>query len=139
MLKWFSIIVLIGVVVLLFFSPLARNLGAGLGLPRPTESVVLESENGEAFGQDPMPHGVEARAEERRELEIVTILGYDSIPAILEPNFVSAEEAARDYSPEEGVLGVSINGEHRAYSIPTLSRHEIVNDVLGGMPIAVTW
>ena len=40
---------------------------------------------------------------------------------------------------DEQVLGVSINGESRAYSIPMLSRHEIVNDVIGGVPIAVTW
>ena len=40
---------------------------------------------------------------------------------------------------DEKVLGVSINGESRTYSIPMLSRHEIVNDVVGGVPIAVTW
>jgi hypothetical protein len=37
------------------------------------------------------------------------------------------------------VLGVSINGESRAYSIPFLSGREVVNDVVGGVPIAVTW
>ena len=39
----------------------------------------------------------------------------------------------------EQVLGLSVNGEHRAYPIPMLSRHEIVNDVVGGVPVAVTW
>ncbi len=139
MVKGFFIVVLIGVVALLFFSPQGRNFGAVFGLPRPTETVVLEPENRVPLDQDPMPRGVGESAEGPRELEIITILGYDSIPAILDPTFVSAEEATRDYSPEEGVLGVSINGEHRAYSIPTLSRHEIVNDVVGGVPIAVTW
>ena len=37
------------------------------------------------------------------------------------------------------VLGVSINGDSRAYYIPTLSRVEIVNDSVGGQPLAVTW
>jgi hypothetical protein len=41
--------------------------------------------------------------------------------------------------PDEQVLALSINGESRAYSVPLLSRHEIVNDVVGGVPVAVTW
>ena len=139
MIKGFLIVLVIGVGVFLFLSPQVRNFGAVFGLPRPAETVVLEPENGVALDQDPRPHGAGESAEGPVELEIITILGYDSIPAILNPTFVSAGEAARDYSPEEGVLGVSINGEHRAYSIPTLSRREIVNDVVGGVPIAVTW
>ena len=74
-----------------------------------------------------------------RELEIVRLLGKDAIPAILEPQFVSAMEAELWMSQDEGVLGVSIDGEHKAYAVSMLSRHEIVNDVVGGKPIAVTW
>ena len=40
---------------------------------------------------------------------------------------------------DERVLGVSINGDHRAYPLNLLSRHEIVNDTVGGVPVAVTW
>ena len=76
---------------------------------------------------------------EDRELEIVRLLGKDAIPAILEPEFVSASEADLWMMPEEGVLGVSIGGEDRAYPVSMLSRHEIVNDVVGGEPVAVTW
>ena len=72
-------------------------------------------------------------------LELITLLGFDAIPAILDPTFVSPVEAADWMKPDEQVLGVSINGESRAYSINMLSRHEIVNDVVGGVPIAVTW
>lgn len=40
----------------------------------------------------------------------------------------------------ELILGVEIEGDARAYSVPLLSRQEIVNDVVGvGKPIAVTW
>ena len=74
-----------------------------------------------------------------REFEIVRLLGKDAIPAILEPEFVSAMEAARWMMSDEGVLGVSIGGEHKAYPVSMLSRHEIVNDVVGGEPVAVTW
>ncbi|MYB49295.1 MAG: DUF3179 domain-containing protein [Dehalococcoidia bacterium] len=76
---------------------------------------------------------------ENRELEIVRLLGKDAIPAILEPEFVSVSEADQWMSPEEGVLGVSIGGKDRAYPVSMLSRHEIVNDVVGGEPVAVTW
>ena len=74
-----------------------------------------------------------------RELEIVRLLGKDAIPAILEPEFVSASEAGYWMEPDEAVLGVSMGGEHRAYPLSMLSRHEIVNDVVGGEPIAATW
>ena len=74
-----------------------------------------------------------------REYEIVSLLPPDAIPSISNPKFVSAEEAGDDYGPDELVLGVEIDGDARAYSIPLLSRHEIVNDVVGGKPIAVTW
>ena len=76
---------------------------------------------------------------EGRELEIVRLLGKDAIPAILEPEFVSVSEADLWMSPEEGLLGVSIGGEDRAYPVSMLSRHEIVNDVVGDKPVAVTW
>ena len=74
-----------------------------------------------------------------RDLKIVTLLPFDAIPAILEPEFIDAEEADAQLEPQSLVLGLSINDDHRAYSIPTLSAHEIVNDTVGGKPIAVTW
>lgn len=73
------------------------------------------------------------------EYEIVTLLPPDGIPAIYNPEFLSPEEAAEKYAPDELVLGVEINGDARAYSLPFLSGHEIVNDTVGGRPIAVTW
>lgn len=73
------------------------------------------------------------------ELEIVTLLGFDAIPSIEDPRFVDVLHADETYDPDELVLGVEIDGDARAYSVPVLSRHEIVNDVVGGKPIAVTW
>ena len=73
------------------------------------------------------------------DLRIITVLGKDAIPAILDPQFISAAEAVSQMQPSERVLGVSINGEHRAYPLNLLSRHEVVNDTVGGKPVAVTW
>jgi hypothetical protein len=41
--------------------------------------------------------------------------------------------------PDERVIGLSINGDNRAYPLKLMSRHEIVNDTVGGKPVAVTW
>ncbi len=69
----------------------------------------------------------------------MTLLPRDGIPAIDNPEFLSAEEADEEYAPDELVIGVNYDGDARAYSIPFLSRHEIVNDTVGGRKIAVTW
>ena len=76
---------------------------------------------------------------ETRRLRIVTVLGRDGIPAILAPEFIDANAALLDMAPDERVLGLSLNGDHRAYPLNLLSRHEIVNDTVGGVPVAVTW
>ena len=71
--------------------------------------------------------------------QIVTLLPKDAIPALLDPKFTSVESAKDQMDDFERVIGVSINGDARAYPIRMLSRHEIVNDVVGGEYIAVTW
>lgn len=83
--------------------------------------------------------GPETPSDPARDFRIVTLLPRDAIPAIDDPAFYPVEEADADYAPDELVLGVSINGDERAYSVGTLSNHEIVNDTVGGQKIAVTW
>lgn len=73
------------------------------------------------------------------EYTIVTLLPRDAIPAIDNPEFYSAKEADEFYAPDELIIGVEFEGDARAYSVPFLSRHEIVNDTVGGRKIAVTW
>lgn len=72
-------------------------------------------------------------------LQIVTLLPPDAIPAINNPSFITAGEADGQLRLTDLVIGVSIDGEHRAYGAAFLSAHEIVNDTLGGRAIAVTW
>ena len=69
---------------------------------------------------------------------MITILGRYGIPAILDPVF-AGRGAESKMDPVERVIGVSINGENRAYPINLMSRHEIVNNTVGGKAIAVTW
>ena len=76
--------------------------------------------------------------------EVVTLLPPDAIPAVLPQRaqdiMVSAAEAdGASIDQSVQVIGVEISGESRAYPIPYLSAHEIVNDTVGGRHIAVTW
>lgn len=82
---------------------------------------------------------VSTTGERYSDFKIVTVLPRDAIAAIDNPKFISVDEANESYEEDELVLGVEFNGEARAYSIPMLSSHEIVNDTVGGVKIAVTW
>ena len=111
---------------------LAAALAVGYFLlRRPSQTAVVEA--------TAQPTGTIAPAATERTLQIITLLPRDAIPAIDNPHFYSVGEADAEYAPDELVLGVSLNGESRAYSTPLLSRHEIVNDTVGGRKIAVTW
>ena len=68
---------------------------------------------------------------------IHTVLPVDAIPAIFSPTFVDASAAEID--DDAPMIGVSIDGEHHAYSMLLLNAHEIVNDTVGGRAIASTW
>lgn len=70
--------------------------------------------------------------------EILSVLPEDAIHAINDPIHVSAGDVT-DFKDNEPVIGVAINGEARAFPLATLSAHEIVNDVIGGKSVAVTW
>ena len=61
------------------------------------------------------------------------------IPAIDNPRYVSVGEADRFMRPDEPVLGITDGKVAKAYSTWQLNHHEIVNDSLGDLPLAVTW
>lgn len=63
----------------------------------------------------------------------------DGIPAIDRPKFASPAEAARWLNPREPVLALTVNGDARVYPLQILTWHEIANDVVGGLPVAVTY
>lgn len=60
----------------------------------------------------------------------------DAIPAIRKPESIPAEKASKWLAETDQVLGVTLGGEARAYPLKILETHEMVNDVLGGIPIA---
>jgi hypothetical protein len=63
----------------------------------------------------------------------------DGIPALSDPQFIPASQETR-IAENEPVITLEIAGEiPRAYPIRYLTWHEIVNDVVGGVPVAVTF
>jgi hypothetical protein len=68
---------------------------------------------------------------------LVRNLPPDAIPALDRPRLVRIAEAG--LPPSTAVVGVARDGDARAYPIDLLALHEIVNDSLAGLPIAITW
>lgn len=69
-------------------------------------------------------------------VKVREVLPRDAIPSIDAPTF------ARSYfgDPEDEVIVVEVGGAPgRAYPVRVLGYHEIVNDRIGGRPVAVTW
>ena len=63
----------------------------------------------------------------------------DGIPALSDPKFIAASSETR-IGDREPVISFEISGQTaRAYPIRYLTWHEIVNDVIGDVPVAVTF
>ena len=63
----------------------------------------------------------------------------DGIPSIDKPKFISIQDANKYLEDSDLVLGLSINGDVRAYPLQILVWHEIVNDKVGDVPVAITY
>jgi hypothetical protein len=63
----------------------------------------------------------------------------DGIPAIDRPRFVGARAARAWLHAKEPVIVLRLGREARAYPIQVLMFHEIVNDTVNGVPVAVTF
>ncbi len=62
----------------------------------------------------------------------------DDLPPLDNPKLISVMEA--DYLlPDDLVFGVSINGDTRAYPLRIMGWHEMFNEVIGGVPVALAY
>jgi len=62
----------------------------------------------------------------------------DGIPALTNPTHVLAAQATY-LTDDELVFGVALNGDARAYPHRILDWHEMANDVVGGVPVALAY
>jgi hypothetical protein len=65
--------------------------------------------------------------------------GRDGIPAIDRPRLTGVRAASGWLDAREPVIELVVDGEARAYPLQILLWHEIVNDTIGGRPVAVTY
>ncbi|MEO1493497.1 MAG: DUF3179 domain-containing protein [Pseudomonadota bacterium] len=62
----------------------------------------------------------------------------DGIPSLDNPELINAKDA--DYLVgSDFVFGVSINGDVRAYPLRIMGWHEMFNEVIGGVPVALAY
>ncbi|MGQ4807638.1 hypothetical protein NKDENANG_00993 [Candidatus Entotheonellaceae bacterium PAL068K] len=73
-------------------------------------------------------------------------LGYqavprDAFPVFDNPTLLTAEVAERDgvVQDRDAVIGVHHGNEAKAYPITIMGLHELGNDTIDGIPIAVSW
>ena len=84
---------------------------------------------------------------EIRRLDLSIDLGFDerdriprdAINPVYSPKFVSPHELGAALLPDELVMGLSVDGDARAYPVGIMRIREMVNDVVGGVPLLVTW
>lgn len=62
----------------------------------------------------------------------------DGIPALTDPKFIAAYEV-KYLESQERILGIFLNGEAKAYPLKIVNWHEILNDIVGGKPVVITY
>ena len=69
------------------------------------------------------------------------IVRRDTFPVFNNPTMISGKEAEQQgvVFPRAAVIGLVIHGDARAYPINIMGFHELGNDPVGGIPVAVTW
>jgi hypothetical protein len=79
----------------------------------------------------------------RRNVELDEIISggppRDGIPSIDDPRFVTRADAGGWLADKEPVIALELGGDARAYPLQILTWHEIVNDKVGDVPVAVTF
>lgn len=63
----------------------------------------------------------------------------DGIPPIDNPTFDSIADGDAWLEDQQPVIALAVAGEARAYPLAILTRHEIANDEIAGIPVAVTF
>ena len=63
----------------------------------------------------------------------------DAFPVLFDPPMGNVEDGDRVLEPNEWIIGIALKGEAKAYPVDVMGFHELINDVVGGMPITVCW
>ena len=154
-----NVVALLAVVALLLAGACGAADGsdAGEAAAQPAVQGTLD----DAVGKDLRPgfSPTDVTPEEEAQVKVFKALGWqtdftmrtvsltefrsaqtrDGIPSIDDPEYISQDEAGEWLQDPEPVLALEIEGDVRAYPLQILLFHEIVNDVVGDTPVAVTY
>ena len=128
--RWFGL----GIITLLTAcTPSVIQDATLVNTPSPLPQIVTTIE------PTPLPGNLDSVTfiDDGTSYTIQQLLPRDGIRPIYEPQFVSADNAP--YADDELVMGVEINGDARAYAVGILQHREMIDDVVGGVPILATW
>ena len=120
-----------------------QKSGAELDTPAPADTLVVEGAipiqtPGATSEQNIQPLPTNNRIPDSEEYALPpALLPYDGIAPVYKPEFVTATESP--LKEDELVMGISINGESKAYPVSVLRFREMVDDELAGWPILVSW
>src|SRR5262249_6310329 len=138
-------------------SAQGRIAGGGVSMSRRREPLWLLVAVALLMGQVARPQAAGATAPERPPFdtsEWKTDFGKHSVPfseimsggppkdgirAIDRPEFVGVDAAGGWLKPREPVILFVHGTDARAYPLQILIWHEIVNDTVGGLPVAITF
>ncbi|MFU8887369.1 MAG: DUF3179 domain-containing protein [Trueperaceae bacterium] len=126
--RWLVVAVLLVAALLLPAPAWAISEAALRGLRVPAQPAVIDI--GDILSGGPPPQGIPA-------------LGFRGLTGVAnaspEPRFVTQEQAESWLGELEPVILMRLGGEARLYPLQILTWHEIANDTLGGVPVAVTF
>lgn len=121
---------------------LAALLSAGIAVRFGRDIAASRGRHALGDGQTPATYGFDLSACRLPHGQIVAGgMPRDGVPAMTNPGTIAPGEAeqGRLLKSNDRVVGVVVNGEARAYPVSILNWHEIVNDLVGGVAIAVTY
>jgi hypothetical protein len=118
-------------------SPSGTSAAAGPGPHRLPQAAVSPEENVPSALTDPRAKGLPKPLVDPARI-IDGGPPPDGIPALADANFERAD-TVNWLIGEEPVLSLTLGGETRAYPVQIMIFHEIANDTVGGVPVAVTY
>ncbi len=129
-----KIIIAVAVLILIGFLVWQRSYLQSFVLPKEINLPQGETrQEGEFMMTDGVKHSV----------PLSEIVGggppADGIPPIDHPKFISVSDAEGFLNDQEPGLAVSMNGVDRFYPFQILVWHEIVNDMIGGQRVLITY
>lgn len=116
--------------------------------PKPKKQRPISLDNGKIFdlagkkmlygGEDSLQH-FDISDCELKDGQFHYGIGRERFPAILEPSFISVQEADSSWTDSTRFLLAYAGNDIKAYSVKDLTRHEVVNDILNGQPIMAVY